>query len=85
MPEKDKKLMQRWGHGAAAFTINSDYMEVLLFGGWKEGLPIADPVVLRFGKHGHVLINTHFCSKFCPCNHGIAHGKLVFTIEVIEK
>ena len=52
MPEKDKKLIQRCGHGAAAVTVNSDCVEVILFGGYKEvlgGLPIANPVVLRFG------------------------------------
>ena len=52
MPEKDKKLIQRYGHGAAAVTVNSDCVEVILFGGYKEVLgrsPIANPVVLRFG------------------------------------
>ena len=57
MPEKDKKLIQRYGHGAAAVTVNSDCVEVILFGGRKElgGSPIADPVVLRFGKYDIVL------------------------------
>ena len=51
MPGKHKKLLQRYGHGAAAFTINSDCVEVILFGGNKEigGPNIPDPVVLRFG------------------------------------
>ena len=51
VPEKDKKLFQRWGHCAAAVTLNSDCVEVILFGGQKElgGSNIADPVVLRFG------------------------------------
>ena len=57
MPEKDKKLIQRLGHGAAAVTVNSDCVEVILFGGqWKCGeLAIADPVVLTFGKCIRVL------------------------------
>ena len=57
VPEKDKKLIQRYGHGAAAVTVNSDCVEVILFGGWKEqrGSPIADPVVVRFGKCGRAL------------------------------
>ena len=48
---KHKKLIQRCGHGAAAVTLNSDCVEVILFGGEKEiaGSNIADPVVLRFG------------------------------------
>ena len=57
MPEKDKKLIQRYGHGAAAVTVNSDCVQVILFGGCKElgGSPIADPVILRFGKYGRAL------------------------------
>ena len=51
LPEKDKKLIQRSGHHAAAVTVNSDCVEVIVFGGWKKGLSIvADPVVLTFGK-----------------------------------
>ena len=52
MPEKYKELIQRFHHGAAAVTVNSDCVEVILFGGFKEVFelsPIADPVVLRFG------------------------------------
>ena len=50
--EKDKKLIQRYGHVASEDTVNSDCVEVFLFGGQKElkGLCIADPLVLRFGK-----------------------------------
>ena len=57
MPEKDKKLIQRYCHGAAAVTVNSDCVEVILFGGLKElgRSPIADPVVLTFGKYDIVL------------------------------
>ena len=51
MPEKDKKLIQRYGHGAAAATVNSDCVEVILFGGQnKNRSVIADPEVVRFGQ-----------------------------------
>ena len=51
VPEKDKKLIHRYGHGAAAVTVKSDFVEVIVFGGWKKGLSIvADTVVLTFGK-----------------------------------
>ena len=51
VPEKDKKLMHRYGHGAAAVTISSNCVEVILFGGQNnQGLFVADLVVLRFGK-----------------------------------
>ena len=55
MPNKllqsNKKLLQRYGHSAASFTISPQYMEVVLFGGQnKSYLNIADTAVLRFGK-----------------------------------
>ena len=51
MPEKDKKLIQRWYHGAAAVTVNSDCVEVILFGGCdKNDSLMADTVVVRFGE-----------------------------------
>ena len=48
----NKKLVQRWGHSAASFTISPECMEVVLFGGRKtfSGSLIADTAVLRFGK-----------------------------------
>ena len=50
MLEKDKKLIQRWGHGGAAVTVNSDCVEVMLNGGRdKNHSLIADTVVVRFG------------------------------------
>ena len=54
--EKDKQLIQRCGHSAAAVTVNSDCVEVILFGGDKElfGAFDADPVV-TFGKCIRVL------------------------------
>ena len=51
MPEKDKKLLQRCSHGAAAVTVNSDCVEVILFGGWDDnGSVMADTVVVRLGE-----------------------------------
>ena len=50
-PEKDKELIQRYGHGAAAVTVNSDCVEVIVFGGWNKRVSVlADPVILTFGK-----------------------------------
>ena len=72
MPEKDKKLIHRFGHGTAAVTVNSDCVTVLLFGGQKKngGSPIADMVVLRFGKYGgcaYILVTFMYllCLQFC--------------------
>ena len=61
MPEKNKKQLERFGHGATAFTVNSDCVEVILFGGMKDLLesPIADTVVLRFGKCSNVMISEY--------------------------
>ena len=56
MPEKDKNLIQRYHHGAAAVTVNSDCMEVILFGGWRNRLLMADTVVIKFGKNLGVLL-----------------------------
>ena len=51
MPEKYKKLMQRQGHGAAALTVNTDCVEVILFGGYDGyHFLMADTTILRFGK-----------------------------------
>ena len=56
MPEKDKELIERYCHGAATVTVNSNRVEVILFGGWNELKSlIAHPVVLRFGKYGRAL------------------------------
>ena len=58
MPGKHKKLIQRYGHGAAAVTLNSDCVEVILFGGLIVigGSTISDPVVLRFGTCIRLLV-----------------------------
>ena len=50
MPEKDKKLMDRSSHGAAAVTVNSDCVEMILFGGCKDSSLLADTVAVRFGE-----------------------------------
>ena len=51
MPENVKKLIQRYHHGAAAITVNSACVEVILFGGWNNRARIADTVVIKFGKN----------------------------------
>ena len=43
-------LIQRRGHGAATFTVNSDCVEVILFGGDYKYSTIADTIILRFGE-----------------------------------
>ena len=51
LSEKDKKLLQRYGYGVAAVTVNSDCVEVIFFGGYdKNESLIADTVVVRFGE-----------------------------------
>ena len=56
MPEKDKKLIQRSGHGAAVVTVHSDCVDVILFGGWdKYGSVMADTVAVRFSECFSVL------------------------------
>ena len=51
VPEKGKKLKQRWCHGAAAVTVNSDCVEVILFGGYdKNSSLMSDTVEVRLGE-----------------------------------
>ena len=51
VPEKYKKLLHRDGHGAAALIVNSDCMEVILFGGCDEYYSLmSDTTLLRFGE-----------------------------------
>ena len=51
MPKKYKKLIQRLGHGVATLTVNSDCVEVILFGGCDKNVsPMADTTILRFGE-----------------------------------
>ena len=52
VPEKSKKLLQRDAHGAATLTVNSDCVEVILFGGRDEiNSLMADTTILRFGEY----------------------------------
>ena len=71
MPEEDKKLIQRYDHDVAAVTVNSDCVEVILFGGLKELLlgtsRNADTVVLRFGKCSCVMIS-NIIIVYSNCN-----------------
>ena len=67
MPEKYKKLIRRFGHGAATLTVNSDCVEVILFGGFGNSL-MADTTVLRFGelfkvKLGYFLVAVKTCER----------------------
>ena len=49
--EKYKELIQRYAHGAATVTVNSDCVEVILFGGYdKNYYPVADTTILKFGE-----------------------------------
>ena len=51
LPVKNKELLQRYGHGAATVTVNSDCVKVILFGGRnKDQSLIANTVVVRFGE-----------------------------------
>ena len=51
MPEKYQKLIQRFSHGAATLTVNSDCVEVILFGGYNYDFSrTADTTILRFGE-----------------------------------
>ena len=47
---ENKKLWERWAHGAAAFSVSSEYVEVILFGGFtKAGSRMEDTTILGFG------------------------------------
>ena len=51
MSENSEKLIQRFGHGAATLIVNSDCVEVILFGGCdKDYYLMADTTILRFGE-----------------------------------
>ena len=52
MPEKYKKLIQRCDRDAATLTVNSDCVEVILFGGYDKNFSLkADTTILRFGEY----------------------------------
>ena len=43
-------LLKRWAHGAAAFSVSSECVELILFGGFtKTYSTITDTTVLGFG------------------------------------
>ena len=59
MQKKHAEITARYAHSAAAVSISSECIEVVLFGGSKTHheqhiadsvQPIADTAVLRFGK-----------------------------------
>ena len=57
MPERNKKLIQRQSHGAATLTVNSDCVEVILFGGYDDDDSLlADTTILTFGELVNVKI-----------------------------
>ena len=43
---ENKEMLKRFGHGAAALSVSSKCVEVILFGGMSE---MRDLAVLRFG------------------------------------
>ena len=47
-----KELLQRYGHGAAALSVSSEWVEVILFGGKSKflGNDLVNAAVLRFGR-----------------------------------
>ena len=43
-------MLERWAHGAVAFSVSSECVEVTLFGGFtKTGSMMEDTTVLGFG------------------------------------
>ena len=49
---ENKDMLKRMSHGAAAFSVSSECVEVILFGGRSEvgGTDLANTAVLRFGR-----------------------------------
>ena len=45
-------MLKRMYHRAAAFSVSSECVEVILFGGWSKmlGTHLANTAVLRFGR-----------------------------------
>ena len=51
VPEKYKELLQRSGRATATLIVNSDCVEVILFGGYNRNISImADTTILRFSE-----------------------------------
>ena len=48
---ENKEALKRWAHGAAAFSVSSECVGVILFGGRSKFLEtvLADTTVLGFG------------------------------------
>ena len=42
-------MLKRWGHGAAALSVSSECVQVILCGGSDRDSMIADTTVLGFG------------------------------------
>ena len=51
MPEKYKKLIQRFCHGAATLTDNSDCVEVIWFCGLFSSDSFITDTIIRFGEY----------------------------------
>ena len=52
VPEKYKELLQRFGCATATLTVNSDCLEVILFGGYDRNISLmADTTILRFSEY----------------------------------
>ncbi len=71
----NKKMLERCHHCAASFSINSDYNEVMIFGGTNSVFSserMSDTAVLRLGKsfislymfHSVFYINDNFYIPF---------------------
>ena len=54
-----KELLQRYSHGAAALSVSSECVEVILFGGRSTffGDDLLNTAVLRFGR-SYILLHT---------------------------
>ena len=88
MPEKYMSLIQRQGHSAATFTVNSDCVEVILVGGCDRNYSlIADTTILRFGELESTMRQLIQCSQrsflyfyfWCIC----ALELFMFSYEII--
>ena len=71
MKPKYVKMTRRYSHGAAALSINSKCVEVVLFGGRRKfcGSTKADTAVLRFGESYSTCILTGWHQTVCRDSH----------------
>ena len=52
MPRDYQDSIKRLGHGAATLAVNSDCVELILFGGYgKDYSHMADTTILKFGEN----------------------------------